>query len=171
MVMSYLKKRAEGATGEQSLDRPHWASEKNASLEAWKYVERLKQEKARYIKFHHKSTDYHTQKTYQIKGAEVARALKISRVSLMNTSNYSCHFKKYLDSVNAELIAAKEARLRKVSKLASRGSIRNNKDELVRVNKELRKRVDQLSTQKTEELVRYAFDQLPLPVKRKLKID
>ncbi|MEQ8184042.1 hypothetical protein [Marinobacter salarius] len=169
--MDYLKKRVEAAASQQEAERPSWVSNKNASLKAWQYVEELKKEKSLYIKRHHKITDYLVQKTYQIKGSDIASALDINRASLMNTSSYSPHFKKYLDSVNKELAAAKEARLLKAQKSPSRGSIRNSKDELVRSNTDLKKRVSELEAQKTEELVRYAFDQLPLPVKKKLGID
>lgn len=171
MVMDYLIKRVEEASSEQEAELPDWVSDKNASLKAWQYVEQLKKDKALYIKRHHKVTDYLTQKVYQIKGADVASALSISRASLMNTSNYSPHFREYLGNVNAELAAAKESRLRKTQKNPSRGSIRSRKDELVQANAELKKRVSELEKQKTEELVRYAFDQLPLPVKKKLGID
>ena len=108
MVMDYLKKRVADAISEQEAEPPDWVSGKNASLKAWQYVEELKKEKALYIKRHHKVTDFLTQKTHQIKGSDVAGALSISRASLMNTSNYSTHFREYLDSVNAELKAAKE---------------------------------------------------------------
>ncbi len=171
MVMDYLKKRIEGAETTQEAVPPIWVSDKNASLKAWQYVEQIKKEKALYIKRHHNITDYLTKKPYQIKGADIANALKISRSSLMNTSNYSPHFKKYLEGVNEDLGAAKEAQLKKSKNSPSRGSIRNSKEELVRVNTELRNRVAELEAQKTKELVCRAFDQLPLPIKRKLGID
>lgn len=171
MVMDYLKKRVEAAAHQQETECPSWVSDRNASLKAWQYVEELKKEKSLYIKRHHKVTDYLAQKTYQIKGSDVASALSINRASLMNTSKYSTHFRKYLESVNAELAAAKEAKLFKAQKAHSRGSIRSSKDELVQANTELKKRVSELEAQKTEELVRYTFDQLPLPVKKKLGID
>ncbi|WP_210398131.1 hypothetical protein [Motiliproteus sediminis] len=171
MVMDYLKRRAEEAAMQTEVERPSWVTDQNASLRAWEYVEQLKKEKALYVKRHHKVTDYLTKKAYQIKGADVANALNISRASLMNTSSYSPHFRDYLDNVNAELEAAKETKLRTAQKSTSRGSIRSRKDELVQANAELRKKVTELEKQKTEELVRYAFDQLPLPVKKKLGID
>lgn len=171
MVLDYLKKRVEKTASEPESERPNWVSNKNSSLRAWQYVENLKKEKALYIKRHHKATDYLVQKTYQIKGSEVAEALNISRVSLMNTSNYSPHFKKYLDGVNAELAAAKEAKLQKARKLPSRGSIRSSKDELLQSNTELKRRIAELEAQNTEAIIRYAFDQLPLPVRKKLGIE
>lgn len=171
MVMDYLKKRLEEAASAQNIERPDWVSAKNASLKAWEYVEQIKKDKFLYVKRHNKITDYLTQKTYQIKGSDVAKALKMSRASLMNTSSYSPNFKKYLDNVNSDLASAKDAQLKKAQKVPSRGSIRSSKDELVRVNAELKKRVAELEMQKSEEIVCYAFDQLSLPVKKKLGID
>jgi phosphomannomutase len=170
MVMNYLKKRIHEAENEKKKEHPDWVSSKNATLRAWEYVEQLKKEKMLYIKRHHKITDFITQKTYQIKGAEVALALNINRASLMNTSNFSPKFRVYLESVNSELEASKEAKLKK-HKSSSRGPIKSSKDDLVAINKKLKKRVAELEKLKTEKLVRYAFDQLPLPVKQKLGID
>ena len=171
MVLDYLKKRVEESLKEQVPEQPEWVSDKNISLKAWQYVEQLKKVKTLYIKRHHNITDYLTKKPYQIKGSEIANDLNINRSSLMNTSNYSPHFKKYLDGVNEELEAAKEAKLKNLKKSPSRGSIRNSKKELVLANTELRRRVAELEAQKTEELVYRAFDLLPLPIKRKLGID
>jgi hypothetical protein len=171
MVMEYLKKRVEEASSEQEPEHPDWVYDKNSSLKAWQYVEQLKKEKALYIKRHHKVTNFLTQKKYQIKGSEVAAALHMNRATLMNTSTYSKDFAKYLDEVNSVLEVAKNAKIEKYRKSSSRGSIKSNKDELVQANKKLKDRVDELESQKTEELVRYAFDQLPLPVRKKLGID
>lgn len=171
MVMDYIIKRAEEAASKPEAQYPDWVSDKNASQKAWEYVELLKKEKVLYIMRHHKITDFLAQKAYLIKGSDVASALKISRASLMNTSSYSTHFRKYLDDVNSELNAAKKAKIQKAKKTPSRGSIRSRKDELVEANSELKKRLSALESQKTEELVRYAFDQLPLPIKKKLGID
>lgn len=171
MVMDYLKQRVKDNEEHQEPERPDWVSDKNASLKAWQYVEQLRKEKSLYIKRHHKVTDYLTQKSYQIKGSDVAKALNINRATLMNTSSYSPHFRAYLESINKKLAEAKEAKVNKSTQSPSRGSIRSSKEDLVRVNAELKKRVTELEKQKTEELVRYAFDQLPLPVKKKLGID
>jgi len=171
MVMNYIKNRANKDTIETEEVYPEWVSERNASLRAWQYVEEQKKTTALYIKRHHKVTDFLTQKTYKIKGSEIADALGINRTTLMNTSTYSGAFEKYLDNVNKKLEQAKDAKLKKARKAPSRGTIRNSKDELVEANKKLKDRVDELESQKTEELVRYAFDQLPLPVRKKLGID
>jgi len=171
MVFDFQKKRVEESAKEKQPDIPKWVSNENVTLKAWQYVEELKKEKALYIKRHHKITDYSTKKDYQIKGSDIAKALGINRQSLMNTSKHSANFRKYLDSVNENLTVAKEAQLKKSKGSPSRGSIRDSKPDLFSINTELRKRVDELEVQKTEELVRRAFDLLPLPIKRKLGID
>lgn len=172
MVMKYLSDRARLSRAEKSDEvRPGWASEANSSLAAWRYVEAQRKEKAGYIKSHHKNKDYLTKSHYQIKPSEVARALEINRSTLMHRSSYSNDFSAYLKAVNAELEVAKQERLERGQKSPSRGSIRNSKDELVEANKELKKRIAELEAQKTEELVRQAFDLLPLPVRIKLGID
>ena len=171
MVMDYLKKRIEQASKAQAAVLPHWVSNKNYSFKAWQYTESLKKEKLLYIKRHDKITDFSIQKNYQIKGSDIASALEISRASLMNTSKYSHDFRRYLDSTNQELDDAKEKRLKKSKESPSRGSIRNTKDELVKANTELRSKVDKLEALKTEEIVCRAFDQLPLPIRKKLGID
>lgn len=171
MVMNYMKGRVQNDADEPKEEHPDWVSESNASLKAWKYVEEVKKEKGLYIKRHHKVTNFLTQKTYQIKGSEVASALNMNRATLMNTSTYSKDFAKYLDEVNNTLEASKNEKLKKSGKSPSRGSIRNSKDELVQANTKLRKQLAELESQKTEELVRFAFDQLPLPIKKKLGID
>ena len=171
MVMDYLKKRIKQASKEQEEDVPHWVSSKNHSFKAWQYAESLKKEKLLYIKRHESITDFSIQKRYQIKGSDIANALKISRASLMNTSKYSHDFRRYLDSVNQELDDAKEKRLKKSKESPSRGSIRNTKDELVKANTELRSKIDKLEALKIEEIVCRTFDQLPLPIRKKLGID
>jgi|GEM_PF-3628722 len=53
----------------------------------------------------------------------------------------------------------------------SRGSIRSSKSQLFTANTELKRKICELEAKKVEELVLYAFDQLPLPVKKKLGLD
>lgn len=150
---------------------PAWVSDRNASLRAWQYVEELKKEKALYIKHHNRVSDYLIKKVYQIKGADVAKALGMNRASLMNTSKYSNKFREYLDNVNKELKDAKNQQLEQARKSPSRGGIRRSKDELAQDNAMLKKKIAELEAKQHEDLVRYAFDQLPLPVKKKLGID
>jgi len=68
MVMEYLKNRAKDTATKQKTTPPNWASDKNASLKAWQYVEELNKEKALYIKRHSKVTGYLTKKS--LRGAQ-----------------------------------------------------------------------------------------------------
>lgn len=168
MVMEYLQNKAKSKPATNETKLPDWVSKSNSSFKAWQYVEELKKEKSLYIKRHHKVTDFLTKKAYQIKGSDIAKALNLSRASLMNTSSYSENFRKYLEKVNTDLEVAKDVKLKQARQSASRGSIRNRKDELTAINSDLKKQLSVLENQKTEELVRFAFDQLPLNIKRKL---
>lgn len=171
MVLDYLKKKAAQDRDLNHIEKPSWTSDKNASLNAWRYVETTKIEKLQYISSHKRPTHFTNKGSYQINAAEVARAVKINRSTLMHQSSYSEDFKRHLSEVNVELELAKDRQLSFTKKRPSRGPIGSNKDELVKVNAELRVRIAQLEIQKTEELVRLAFDRLPLPVKRTLGLD
>ncbi|HCS65123.1 MAG TPA: hypothetical protein DIW64_14225 [Cellvibrio sp.] len=172
MILKYFEQKA---VGDRSIliddDQPSWTSDRNASLAAWKFVEESRKEKINHIKLHHKVTDFPSKSSYQIKPSEVARALKINRTTLMHTSTYSEHFSTYLAHVNAELESLKDAQIESKKLSRSRGTIRNNKDQLVAINAGLKQRINELEQLKIRELVTYAFDQLPLPVKKKLGID
>ena len=170
MTMNYLQKKSEKANAKQQTHPPEWVSKENVTYDAWKYVEQRKKEITQYIKQHSKVTDFLTQKTYKIKGSEIAKGLKINRPSLMCTSSFSATFSEYLDEVNTDLEAAKDEKLEKAKKKSSRCSVKESKDDLVLANKKLKERVDELEAQKMEELVARTFDELPLPVKKKLGI-
>lgn len=169
MVLNYFNNS--GSNTPHKEEAPDWVSENNYSYAAWKYTEQLKVIKADYIKKHHRTTDFLVKGNYQIRGADVASHLKINRSSLMNTSSFSKNFRKYLDDVNLELLGQKEHRIQQARNHPSRGSIESSKNQLVEANLKLKKRVEELESKNTKELVQRTFDQLPLPVKRKLGID
>ncbi|WP_149867938.1 hypothetical protein [Cellvibrio sp. PSBB023] len=150
---------------------PSWVSGDNASLEAWKITESLKKERTAYINRHRKISDFELKKTYQIKPSEIARLTGITRPTLMHTSSYSKGFSDYLAAVNRELAELKDRQISNAGKKSPRGSIRSNKDDLLHANVELRKALSEMENKNIENLVRHAFDQLPLPIKRKLGID
>lgn len=167
MIMKYIQDRGEKAPHTVTA-RPHWVSTSNASIKAWEHVERSKREKEFFIKTHHHATDYLVKANYLIKPSEVAKAIGVHRSTLMHSSSYSDAFSEYLESINAELETAKSEAIARGGK--SRGTIPVNKDDLLATNKELKARLLALELRKTEELVAHAFDQLPLPIKKKLGI-
>ncbi|POP52293.1 hypothetical protein [Zhongshania marina] len=147
---------------------PSWVSKENASYRAWLYVQELKIKKMQYIKSHYLAADFQNSGSYQIRGAEIAKDLGISRSSLMNTSKYSIDFRNHLDGINLELAQEKDKKVAKIGASRSRGTIRSSKGDLVLINNELKKRLSDLENKKVADLVTYAFDQLPLDVKRKM---
>ena len=170
--MKYFEDQiAKNSNEQDELQCPHWVSKKNASFVAWEFIEAQKLEKMSYIKFHNKVTHFANKQTYQIKASVVARATGVHRSTLTNDSSYSVGFSAYLASVNAELIAAKDEKIKASLAKPSRGAIQSSKDELYETNKKLRKKVSELESQKTEEFVRMAFDRLPLPIRKKLGIN
>lgn len=171
MVMDYFNKKLAQIDSSELTETPDWVSNTNVSLNAWKYVELKKHEKIKYINSHSKRTQYLNKSSYQIIAAEVARAININRSTLMHHSTYSQAFTGYLNEVNAQLEAAMHRRLEARDKTRPRGSINTSKNDLVSANTELRARIAHLEALKTEELVKLAFDRLPLPVKRNLGLD
>lgn len=169
MVLNYFSKQSNLPAPDD--ERPSWVSTENFSYPAWKYTEELRLLKSKYIKQHYKATDFVVKGNFQIRGADIAAHLKINRSSLMNTSSFSKMFREYLDEVNNDLMRQKESRIQKSKRHPSRGSIESSKDQLLQANTKLKKRVEELESQNIEDLVQRTFDQLPLPLKRKLGID
>ncbi|KZY65919.1 hypothetical protein A3735_07550 [Oleiphilus sp. HI0061] len=171
MVMNFIKTKADQSLRNKAKKLPDWVSEENASLLAWQYIEEQKREKTLYIKTHNKIGDFQQKSSYKIFGSSVAKAAGVARNTLFENDTYSEQLIIYLSDINDKLLQAKDQKLKSSQNTKSRGTIRNSKDELLRINESLKSRVKELENQKTEELVRRAFDELPLPVKKKLGID
>lgn len=172
MIMKYFEDKAHARRDQSSEDsRPSWVTDRNSSLKAWLVCEALRREKTKYIKSHHNAVDFIAKSVFQIKPSEVARAINLNRTTLMHTSTYSENFAAYIAKVNTELDELKVNQIKDGKFRRSRGSIRDNKDRLVIANKELKILVAQLEQTNVEKLVQHAFDQLPLPIKKKLGID
>ncbi len=166
MVMKYIEIQA--AAEMSKRNQPNWVSHANASLRAWQCVEALKAERVAYIASHSKVTHYLNKSDFQIKPSQVAREIGINRSTLMHSSSYSNDFTAYLRDVNVELEKLKTEKLDKARRSPSRGPTAESKEDLVRLNTELKRRIVEIENQKTEELVRLVLDQVPLPIKRKL---
>lgn len=172
MIMKYFDEKTQNNSAQPAeASLPHWVSKTNASFNAWVFTEKMKNERIFYIRSHHKLADFQSKLHYQIKPSEVAKGINVTRTTLMHTSTYSASFSKYIIAINKELEDIKEQKIAKIKKSPSRGSIRSGKAELLNANIELRKKLHEVEQRKIEELVHFAFDQLPLPVKKKLGID
>lgn len=165
MVLKHIAKKA---AQKPPQIRPNWVSDTNASCRAWEYILSQKDVKADYIRRHGKSGDFSRKQNYQISGSDVARALKMQRSTLMNTSTYSEPLATFLNSINRELEQLKTERVKQASVSRSRGPTEQSKKTLVNINKALRQRIADLEQEKTADLVTKAFDRLPLPIRRKL---
>lgn len=169
MIMRYIEKKMEKESRNGSSEViPYWVSEKNASLSAWRCAESLKKARILYIKTHSKVSDFVKKNNYKIKASEIAKTLNINRSTLMHTSSYSRNFSEYIQATNAELESMKSERLVKRSRASSRGSISDRKDELLQLNKELKRRIAELERLTVEKVVKQSIDKLPLPTKKKL---
>lgn len=168
MIMKYLQDKAT-IPSPPEIKFPDWVSTQNASMKAWEQVEREKQIRELFIKTHHHATDYLIKSNYLIKPSEIAKAIGIHRSTLVHSSSYSEAFSKYLDGVNSELEHKKNEAVTRAGK--SRGPIPVNKDNLLIENRKLKARLEKLELMKTQELISHAFDQLPLPIKKKLGIN
>lgn len=166
MVMRHIMEIALRNAG--GTKHPDWVSVNNASLKAWQCVEDLKADLQKYISSHSKITHYLNKSDYQIKPSQVAKKIGINRSTLMHSSSYSIGFATYLEEVNAELEKLKTEKLDKARRSPSRGPTAESKEDLVRLNTELKRRIAELENLKTEQLVRQVLDQVPLPIKRKL---
>ncbi|MBO6873056.1 MULTISPECIES: hypothetical protein [Marinobacter] len=169
MVMGYLKDRLEKAAKETGENPPSWVSEKNASGAAWKCVEELRREKELFIRRHRTSTDFSIKKHYQIKGSEVARTLGMNRSALMNTSSFSGDLAQYIEAVNSELEKAKNEKLKRAHSPTPGGMHRSKKEDLIERVRLAEHRYDELKM-RLEEPLNEIYDELPLPIKKKLGI-
>lgn len=167
-MLQYFEDLANQAKEQEQL--PDWVNPKNASFKAYKCINALKEERHTYIRRHCRPTHFKQKKSYQISGAEVARTIEIAKPTLLKTSTYSAAVKCYLEQVNNELMQAMEARLRKTATLKSRGPIAQRKDELVEQIQALKKENQSLKIANAEQQVEAIFNQLSLPVRKKLHI-
>jgi hypothetical protein len=171
MILEYFENKIQTKQTSLEVMPPSWVSTKNASFKAWKACEELKANKIRFIKGHHKVSNFYRKSDYLIKPSCVSSAIGLNRSTLMHKSSYSEKFSQYLADINEELEQLKCSSIKSKNDVAARGSIRNNKNQLLTENIELKKKINLLEIQNTAELARYAFDQLALPIRRKLGLE
>jgi hypothetical protein len=156
--MEYFEKKLELEKQEEKL--PLWVSKSNATYKAWIATEKKKGERIIYIKNHPKESHFKLKGSYQISGAEVAKAVGIDRVTLTSSSAYSNAFKTYLKSVNEELNSIKEARLEKAKKSKNKGLSGNTKQEVIAKAGSLKTQYDELLKQNAASQVEHAINML-----------
>lgn len=146
---------------------PPWVSDKNKSLKAYEAIDTLRKQKKRFIRSHSLKSQYKKKSDYQISKAEVAALAGIKPQPLFGSASYSNALKVYLSEVNQQLEDSKNNRLSK----AHNGLNTRHKSELVKELQDKTKEVEGLSQVNIDEIVTKSIAQLPLDVKRKLKLD
>lgn len=146
---------------------PAWVSEKNSSFKAYEAINVLKIQKKQFIRRHSLKSQFIKKSSYKISKAEVARIVMAKPQPLFNSVTYSDALSRYLDNVNQEL---EEVKLRKIAK--NKGGLRvKHKEELVKELQVVNKENKDLLMETVEAVYERTLNNLPLDVKRKLKIE
>ncbi len=135
-------------------------------LAAVQAIDKLKKEKLRYIKGHFKDSDFKAKKTYGINKAEVAREVDREPGPLFNQNSFSKALQEHFKDANGDLEKAKISQLER----KSNGFQNRSKTELVKEVRKVTQEIDDLTKNNCEVLFQMMLDELPLDVKRTLKI-
>lgn len=165
MIMKYL---LEQPPQEPEETPPDWVTKTNVSYRAWLLTLKIYAEKREYIDRCHRKSELSRKYSFSISGAWLAKELGIKRTTLMHSSSYSSSFTTFLNQINAELLDRANKRIGTFHKPSARGTIRDRKDELLNVNKSLRKSLEELEQLKVAEIVNATLAALPLNIRRKL---
>lgn len=154
-----------------NLALPNWVSEKNITLAAYKYINKLNTEKLDFIAKHNKVNDYKTKGNYQITASEIARYIEVATTTLISTSVYSKDLKNYLNSTNVKLEEEKSLRLSKHRKTLSSGIRQHKKDEIRIDLQNTKKELEKLKQKNAIEQATMVLKSFALPIKQKLGVD
>lgn len=152
---------------EEAKALPGWVTHENNSIKAYQAIETLRKEKKRFIRGHSLKSNYRKKSDYQIMKAEVARIAGTHAQPLFGSVSYSEKLTAHFEEVNQKLEEAKNNRLSK----ARNGFNTRLKSELVKELRVKTEEVDKFAQKYVDEIVKRSIDQLPLDVKRKLKLD
>lgn len=146
---------------------PTWVSRANSSYFAYHAILKLKQQKKAYIKKHSLRSQYTKKSSYQISKSEVALIVKKNAQPLFNSNSYSKELVTFFDDVNSELKEKKEQRINK-----SKRGLRNKlKEDLVNEHQQLIKSHHESQVKLIDEVYQKVIDNMPLDVKRKLRLE
>lgn len=153
------------STQEFKEDVPAWVSQKNSSYASYQAILSLQVEKTKYIRKHSLKSDYKKKSNYQVKKSEVAKIVKKNAQPLFNSNSYSDDMSDFLKDINKSLNKKKDL------KISSKAGLQNKKKEdLIVEHKELMKSYENSQEQTVDGLYQKLLDNLPLDIKRKLKI-
>jgi len=169
LSLNNLKRRAKAATNNTPL--PNWVSSKNISLIAYESINKLRDERLKYIAVHNQAKDYKKKTFYHISASEVARSINVATTTLISTSKYSVDLKGYLEEINQLLENAKEKKLETHCKTLSAGTKQHKKDEILQELQSTRAELEELKKRNATEQAKNILAVLSLPIKRKLGMD
>ncbi|MEQ3660719.1 MAG: hypothetical protein ABNH21_17380 [Glaciecola sp.] len=147
--------------------RPTWVSKTNSSYCAYHAILKLKQQKKAYIKKHSLKSQYTRKSTYQIGKSEVALIVKKNAQPLFNSNSYSKELVIFFNDINSELEEKKEQRINK----SKRGIRNKRKEDLINEHQQLIKSHQDSQVKVVNDVYQKVIDNMPLDVKRKLRLE
>jgi hypothetical protein len=164
-------------TGSEEEVLPDWVSKDNASYDAWKAINSIKNEKFAYISKHKTATKFRVKKTYQVQKQEVADAVGASTQALFYTSSYSENLLEYLEGkeaqdgsrkggVNGDLMKRQNERIAK----PRTGVAALSRPEVNKTATSANERIKELEAQNAADQLTLALAKLPLTVRNLLKL-
>jgi hypothetical protein len=145
---------------------PDWVSRDNSSYAVYQAILLLEVEKISFIKKHKLKSEYKKKSNFEIKKSEVARIVGKNAQPLFNSNSYSEELLFFFDETNQNLVTTKEARIN-----APKSGVGNmRKEDLVVEHKSLLQSHDKSKLQCVDDIYQKFLDNIPLDVKRKLKL-
>ena len=143
-----------------------WLSHKNSSYAAYQAILSLQLEKQVFIKQHKLKSQYMKKSNYLIQKSEVARLVDKKAQPLFNSNSYSKHLLDFFNVTNDNL---EKSKIRRIN--TSSSGVRNKrKEDLVVEHKALLKSHKKSQSQIVDDVYQRLIDNMPLDVKRKLKV-
>lgn len=156
--MDYFEQKL---TEQESEKLPDWVSKKNKSYDAYHALLRLKSKRLEFIRTHGRKTDFKTaSKSHEIRAAQVAREVDMSKVTLTSSSSYSSKFNEELERVNEFLAKKKEQRFKEIER--KRQEVERTRN----LRKTIRTQVSEAELALVEQQVTKAIEYLNNDVKR-----
>lgn len=143
-----------------------WTKLHPTAEKAYQAINDIKEAKLRYIKGHTDSKQFKKKSLWNISKSEVARNVGGTSQSLFNCCSYSSKLAKYLKDIQESLETAVDIQLKRVKK----GLHHESKEDVVHKSQKLIKEVKKIRQENCEVLFQKLLDEIPLDVKRKLRL-
>jgi len=145
---------------------PVWVSKVNSSFKAFEAINELYGIKKHYIRRHGLKSQYTKKSNYQISKVEVARIVGTTPQAIFNSVDYAGALSRYREEINEKLEQAKSQKIAK-NNSGLRGG---RKEELVKGLQEANNKNEELLVETVDKVYERTISNLPLDVKRRLKL-